>query len=68
MKAKNALNLFILFIFQCISAVAFVRNEPDVLEQPCWVSYNYRVAALQLFMVVSLKCLLNPRRVGEPQI
>jgi len=22
---------------QCISAVAFVRNEPDVLEQPCWV-------------------------------
>jgi len=22
---------------QCISAVAFVRNESDVLEQPCWV-------------------------------
>jgi len=22
---------------QCISAVAFVRNEPDILEQPCWV-------------------------------
>eukprot|EP00088_Acartia_fossae_P053316 TRINITY_DN6057_c0_g1_i1.p1 TRINITY_DN6057_c0_g1~~TRINITY_DN6057_c0_g1_i1.p1 ORF type:complete len:426 (+),score=102.54 TRINITY_DN6057_c0_g1_i1:215-1492(+) len=22
---------------QCISAVAFVRNEPDCLEQPCWV-------------------------------
>jgi len=22
---------------QCISAVAFVRNEPDILQQPCWV-------------------------------
>lgn len=22
---------------QCISAVAFVRNEADILEQPCWV-------------------------------
>ena len=22
---------------QCISAVAFVKNESDILEQPCWV-------------------------------
>ena len=22
---------------QCISAVAFVKNETDILEQPCWV-------------------------------
>ena len=24
-------------LFQCISAVAFVKNETDILEQPCWV-------------------------------
>ena len=22
---------------QCISSVAFVKNESEVLEQPCWV-------------------------------
>ena len=24
-------------MLQCISAVAFVKNESDILEQPCWV-------------------------------
>ena len=27
----------IIFVFQCISAVAFVKHETDILEQPCWV-------------------------------
>lgn len=39
----NKINLcheeeIIIFVsFQCISAVAFVKNETDILEQPCWV-------------------------------
>ena len=29
--------ILIRLIFQCISSVAFVKNESDILEQPCWV-------------------------------
>ena len=30
-------NNHLCFSLQCISAVAFVKNETDILEQPCWV-------------------------------
>lgn len=29
--------IFVSLPLQCISAVAFVKNETDILEQPCWV-------------------------------
>ena len=36
-KQKPSVSTKTFALFQCISSVAFVKNESDILEQPCWV-------------------------------
>ena len=47
-------------LFQCISAVAFVKNESDILEQPCWVML-INIVAMDM-----LKSKIPPGKMNPP--